>query len=218
MLPLILPTLRTSLTCLLISTPLTTARPPTTATLCSTGAANLTSNPSPYSIYLDSDPAFISITNSTACVSTSQKFIYPGWQLAACYVALTSTCGSAKPPESYNVGLRSFASSIQNGAACQAVLYQPTGIDGVGGARTLGQECCLRNFEQAATLLYQNGSDTNAAADRASINIAIGGFPHTEGYLKDPGTTPNNVFMPVDAKLPSFILQGWVDCGGGCGG
>lgn len=175
--------------------------------LCLT-TAELAEAPAANGFFFDNDPTFI---YSTAyCNTTDQKIVDSGWYLTACEFAIAAACGTTSatatttypPTGNWTFGWHTDGT----GSTCQAALYQPALPAGNANPdHYLYPDCCRRNFGAAQKLIASfDGADI--IANRASINIAPGGFPYTKS-LQNQSDQLDADGMQIDAGLPSYILQ-----------
>lgn len=79
-----------------------------------------------------------------------------------------------------------------------------------GGAERLTRECCVQNFQAALKVMTARNTlatiPETTTPNRASINIAPGGFPFTR-ILYPNGIQIDAPGMQVDFSLPTYILQ-----------
>jgi len=186
-----------------------TAQASTTAQLCQSNPTQ-SNTPGAYTVFFDNDPNFV--YGGPNCTNTNQKFVDPNWYSLACGAAIEAACGTTSSDDSGITGEWTFSwhqhTGAAGGATCQAALYQSLGIGNSGAAGYLMPECCRRTFQAAVQMLsttYQPSPDIETP-NRASVNIAPGGFPYTKGIV-DQAFQCDADGMQVDAGLPSHVLQ-----------
>ena len=175
--------------------------------LCQT-AAELAESPTGNGFYFDNDPNYV--YSAAHCNSTVQKIVGSDWYLRACEYAIAAACGttSATATTPYpSTGHWTFGWHTDGkGSTCQAALYQPALPAGdTNPDHYLNPDCCRQNFGAAQKILA-SFQGILTVANRASINIAPGGFPYTEGF-QSQGDQVDADGMQIDAGLPSYILQ-----------
>ena len=160
-------------------------------------------DPGVYNIVYDSELRFV--YNSSSCTSTDQKIIALSWASQDCSHAIDALCGSASANNAVT-GNWIWAFHTQNGGTCQAGLYQALGA-GQSDVGFLGTDCCRQNFRAMLSLLTEQELDINQG-NRLSVNLALGGFPHTETQYAN-GLTVQEDGMQMAVGYPSYILQGY---------
>ncbi|KAL9583239.1 MAG: hypothetical protein Q9203_005164 [Teloschistes exilis] len=126
-----------------------------------------------------------------------------------------AACGSTSTVSAV-AGSWIWAWHTDQGSTCQAGIYQAIDAGSARGAGLLDRNCCYANFRAMQRALAggnptdQSGLVNRDRYNRASVNIALGGFPYTKVQYAN-GTIDNVDGVQVTPGLPSFILQGYGD-------
>ena len=162
---------------------------------CNSAQLQTSETPGKFSIVLDNDPTFVSLEGD--CTSSNQIVIGTPFQPSeTCITPIRALCDGTSPDKAF-AGSWSWSWMADTaGPTCQVGLFQPLDADNL-----LSYDCCGEFFE---AMLNQAAASTDR--NRVSVNIQVGGFPHTAEFFGD-GVQALTVGLQVDPTQPSFILQ-----------
>ncbi|KAL9602677.1 MAG: hypothetical protein Q9219_001667 [cf. Caloplaca sp. 3 TL-2023] len=152
-------------------------------------------------IVFDTDNHFVYDPDN--CTTTDQKIIPRGFPIVDCTPAIHAICGTTSTVSAV-AGSWTWAWHTDQGATCQAGLYQAIDADSDGKVGFLDPQCCRANFEAILNAMRQAGLDAWDDFNRLSVNIAPGGFPFTQNQFEGGGlVNADGLRHPILTRRPT---------------